>query len=314
MTNDFRESVMEAVERCDGSKLSTLIKSGANLSLDFFSRCHTGYETPLVLAVELRHNNIVDQLIQAGANVDYPSARITPLMRAVICGNYDACLLLLNHGADVHLARANVHLSLCHLPVTAFYFAADHGKLRIAELLIEYGAKVHDLTKPWDDIARSPIAASIFRKHHSISKLILDNCSKTNITIPLNILFNLAIKHENEECAIMILQQGYYPVVDKASCTLSLYKNAFSGMANLMSLVVELNPQVLQDEWLLKNHPLSDMMQQVFPSWMLKKRKQPARLDQLCRSVILVHLESPYVPRIKELPLPKSLRMFLTIV
>ena len=98
----------------------------------------------------------------------------TPLLYAVENGHYDACILLLNMGADIyrvstrmlygdhfdalHLAALQGHTDICRLlldtnmiddinyiisntyPVTALNWAIDEGHLDVARLLLERGA------------------------------------------------------------------------------------------------------------------------------------------------------------------------------
>ena len=106
---------MDAVDSCDATRLEELLKATGDISkchLDFTTvsnvRSQIGvkcgrrltyvfsYATPLCLAVTKAHTGIVEQLICAGASVNYTGSIIyTPLMLSAAHGHKDTCLLLL---------------------------------------------------------------------------------------------------------------------------------------------------------------------------------------------------------------------------
>ena len=91
-----------------------------------------------------------------------------------------------------------------------------------------------------------------------------------------------------------------------------LYIAADNGFVELMCLVIALNPQVLQEDWLVqKDFPAKLMQHEDIIQWLVEHRKHPASLQQLCKSAILSQLGTFYVPNINPLPLPKLLKTYL---
>ncbi|HZR26386.1 MAG TPA: ankyrin repeat domain-containing protein [Vicinamibacterales bacterium] len=70
---------------------------------------HWGGMSPLHLAARQGQFEAVQALIDAGADINQPSAgdRVTPMLIAIINGNYDIAKYLLDKGADPNLAQDN---------------------------------------------------------------------------------------------------------------------------------------------------------------------------------------------------------------
>ena len=93
------------------------------------------------------------------------------------------------------------------------------------------------------------------------------------------------------------------------------YSAADHGLSELISLLVGINPHILQERWLIQgSFPTKLRQNQDFLSWLLKCRKQSPSLVILCKYSILSQLQSYYRSKIDMLPLPKTLKVFLKTV
>ena len=176
---------------------------------------------------------------------------------------------------------------------------------------------------------RSGLSGAACWGHSSILNLFLDHCGKFSITIPLKLLLDYAICKHNlqqgvksrEECAILLLRQGCYPRKRErnvfkpfGSC---FQKAGDCGLINVMGYLVELNPQFLQEDWLIQGDFSTELEQHSsFLSWLMEYRKQSPDLRKLkfASQYIISQLGTYYMLRVDNLPLPKALRTFLQVV
>jgi ankyrin repeat protein len=148
------ETLIELVKAGELGKVRALLSANFLLASQ---RLASG-ESPLMAALYRGHHDIVDAVIEAGAEIDVFAAAATgrmgdlrrsatgatvnsysydgwtPLHLAAFFGNLDAARVLLDAGADVHAVSRN---GLANTPL----HAATAGKhLELALLLIEKGA------------------------------------------------------------------------------------------------------------------------------------------------------------------------------
>ena len=160
------------------------------------------------------------------------------------------------------------------------------------------------------------ISTSIQYQQLRVFKLFMDHSKKINLSLPLGFLFCYSLQWENEDCAVLVLQQRYYPT--QVSSKISQFEHSCFYMAtkygfiSLMSLLVELNPHFLQEEWFVEKYfPSGTTEQKNLISRLVENRKQPASLTKLCKCTLLAQLEAYHHHKIDALPLPKTLKMFL---
>ena len=348
MVDAWRRSVVDAVEDAvmsgNSIQLDELLNSTDRHSLDFHNAPQTSLAlSPLQIAVVTDSYDVAKKLLNAGAsageNSDYcgfPS----PLMLASEHGFPDMCRLLLSHGANVN-QKQSLAFTSCYF--TALHYAALYGHAEVCSSLIDLKAEVRAPLK-WDTLKRSPFDPAMKGKHQRIVEILLDHCEKTGQAVPWELLFNLALKHHSEACAILVLQRGYYPIQkeaitndvddfdvygflefdaaaddddnnngnldEKASY---FHVAAYDGFIRLMCLLKELNPQFLQEEWVVQqNFPDKVVQHNDFIKGLIKERKYPSDLKQLCKRAIHSQLGTYYIQKISALPLPTGLKTYLS--
>jgi ankyrin repeat protein len=138
-----------AIQEGKGSKISTrivqkLIDAGAPpngiCNQCRYSRDIIAAETALIVAIKTRCEDMVQLLIDNGADVCKPARlgiKRTPLQKASEIGSFKMVRLLLDKKVDVNESPAE------RSGGTALQLAASSGSIKIAELLLSCGADVH---------------------------------------------------------------------------------------------------------------------------------------------------------------------------
>lgn len=300
--------LITAVNRDDTTRLAELLKRTNEHKLDVYTLfgkllwcvVHRGGASPYQF-------NLVEQLLHAGADANFCHKlnEITVFMEAAIRRNMKICQLCLRYGANIHLCERIMKWSPIHL-------AAYCGHTHIVALLL-HGAEIPNPSDPSLAKQRSPIAVAICAGHSAVVQFLLAWCEITDMRIQLDFYFSLSVQEGPEESAIVVLRQGYYPVQETQNVETSCFKMAADrGFVKLISLLVVLNPHLLQESWLIQTHlpkKLTDYVE--FVDWLTDYRKQPPCLEKLCKSVILSHIGLYYKHKIRELPLPKTLKIYL---
>ena len=306
---------MKAIDRGDADSLTKILSSSEEHTLDFIhsSSC---MPTPLTRSTLLHHHAIMKQLLHAGASVDFKDgAGWTSLMVAAYLDDVHSCQILLNHdGADVN-AKNGSETALFH---TSYNGIIEDANDAACLLVVDYAAQpcASNLQlNLWRNFGTSAFATAISFHAYEQVKLFLTYFNEQDIQLPLESLIRLAIKKSSEDCAIIFLEQGIY-LDHKSLQTNSLFHMAAEkGQMKLMSFLVELNTQFLQEEWLIQNKiPRRLQKHKNYTVWLMDYRKQVPSLQKLCKSSILSQLGSYYKPRIAELPFPKSLKKYMCLL
>jgi hypothetical protein len=119
-----------------------------------------GY-TPLIIAVDSRRRDIVNYVLDCGADINQYCKNETALHRAVFRNDLQITRDLIERGANV---EARIHRS----GITPALYSIIRGQPHMLDLLLEYGASM-DITVNnkvvKDDIKNDPEIKAIFAKH-----------------------------------------------------------------------------------------------------------------------------------------------------
>ena len=181
-SRDNRENTIlhEAVSR--GAFEQAQLFIDLDMGLDY---CNEEGLTPLHLTAQYNHCRIARNLLQNGADTDFPDQRIgwTALMFPASKGFLDMCQILLSHGADV----AKVSFD----DKTSLIIATEADHYEVVRLLLESGAKANDQSTG----ASTPLLLAATAGHAQLVRLLLnhgadidavDNESNSALTLAAN--------------------------------------------------------------------------------------------------------------------------------
>ena len=150
-------NIFDACRRGDVKTVENLFNQDASVinAVDI-----KGY-TPLILAVYNNYPQLVDLLLQKGADPDVQDGMgNTALMGVCFRGYKDIAEKLINAGADVNARNGS--------GATALTFAATFGHLHIAEVLLQNGADIR-LT---DERGKTPFDHARIQENEEMMELI----------------------------------------------------------------------------------------------------------------------------------------------
>lgn len=129
--NNLNSQLKEAVKTENLILTEALLQQGADSNAQVST--YDKDITPMHLAVEYGHLNMMELLYRYGASINTEKPAFTPLMNSVTRDYPKAMLWLLAHGANIHAKDVNEK--------TALYYAKEYKKLYCAQLLLEAGAE-----------------------------------------------------------------------------------------------------------------------------------------------------------------------------
>ncbi|XP_034063445.1 dynein heavy chain 12, axonemal isoform X2 [Gymnodraco acuticeps] len=152
-------------------------------------------KTPLALAAQNGHLNVVEALLQKGANVCCESESGPVLFDAAASGNPDIISLLLDHGAD-----PNQPLSSGHLPI---HRVAYHGHILALERLIPVTK-----LKAVKEGGMSPLHSAAAGGHAHLSN---NDLQCTRLLLEAGAMVN----QDPINCLQLALRQGHYEMINQ---------------------------------------------------------------------------------------------------
>jgi len=195
--------------------------------------------SPLLLCAESGNFELVQALVQAGADVNItPKGELaeenflagqTPLFGAAKKGHVEICEYLIDHGADVNTTTMT--------GATPLYTATEEGHFEVVDLLIRKGADVN--RSPQGQIARdlhienqTPLLIACMRNHEVIIRHLIESGANVNVTSERGSSPFLAIcQHNNVNLARLLIDHGARYDVEA--------KNLYDGQINGLIVAAE---------------------------------------------------------------------------
>ena len=144
--------------------------------------------TPLLWASLSSSGEFIETLIDLGANVNVQRTddKVAPVILSVCFNNFVAVNLLLDHGADVNIARADGNSPL--------HLAVSNGFFDIAKRLVEKGSDVNLQNKE----GRTPLFFGLKNKHEQLIKLLIENEADVNIGYKKNYTETILVRGKDK--------------------------------------------------------------------------------------------------------------------
>jgi ankyrin repeat protein len=146
-------------------------------------------KTPLYWAVDRRNTNIINLLLDHGAEFTIHTA----LLHAIDLGYLDVVQLLVERGAPLNVVSSGTHLTV----------AITRGHLDIAKYLIRSGADVN-LTSEYG----TPLNIAIRKGHLDIVKILAESGADVNLTSEYGTPLIIAARGEHWDIVKFLMESG----------------------------------------------------------------------------------------------------------
>ena len=203
-------------------------------------------ETMLTIASYNGYYDIVDYLIQKGANVHLRNGNNNnALINASMSGHADEAKLLLDSGAKIN-ARGNSGK-------TALHFAAQNRHPEVVKLLVDNNCCID----PQDDYNRTPLLYASWSGNPELIKALVDKGANVNCAATGNytILHNLSWG-KNADAMKIVLEAGADANIQNEDGELPLHNAVFSGNNEAVELLLGYTKDINLHESHYGNTPL----------------------------------------------------------
>lgn len=201
-TNEGFTPLWEAIRCRSVESIRLLVKKGADVNV----RTIINMQTPLHLAVELGHANIVGYLLQHGAQQDLRAEQgLTPIFLAAHLGHTDCLRVLLKNAKD------DGNLALVNVPAednaTPLLIAAQEGHVGCVDLLLEHGADANIVVT---ETGGGPLQYAVFKGQTKCVKSLLPVTDLTSFSNDFSDMHPLvqALQWEDTSILQLLLEAG----------------------------------------------------------------------------------------------------------
>ena len=217
-----------------------LIKKGADVNA---KDSYQNGATPLYLAAENGHFQIVKILIENGAEINTQTNNgVTPLYQAAKNGFGEIVQLLIENGADINMKNKNDE--------TALHAATQTGSKEIAELLINNGANINDKISwqrrksiqgsqgRWtiENLSLTPLDIAARWNYPGIARMLIENGVESNSAM------QRAIENGHKQIVKLLIEtDAKYRSNLNESLLLAVRLNKLDVVAHLISLGADVN-------------------------------------------------------------------------
>ncbi|CAF2917364.1 unnamed protein product [Rotaria sp. Silwood2] len=253
--------------------------------------------TPLLQAIEKKRSEIVEELIRAGADVNLPPRNpayhgLTPLILAIVNGTDEISQCLIN--------------SLCSLNqyvedgYTALHYSVIMSRHPTITSLLTAGAR----TNVRSIYGVTPMTLAILCDDPYSVKILIEHGYAITRSYPWNEYpFEQAINIHAEGSAMMIAHLGCELKIKQGNRTSNpLTMAANEGLVNLMFLLLNMQPQWINQHWIRKRqYPNALYRLKNVQNELQRMFTNPFRLKQLCRAKISQTIGKFYTEKINDL-------------
>lgn len=159
-------ALLQAVQSGNTNVIQLLIDRGANVECIQWNRVCT----PLLEAVRSEKKDVVAQLLKNIVRVDARSSSFeTPLFIAAQLGNVDIIKLLIDHGANSEVRHRSTR--------TPLYEATSKGHMKAVKLLLQEGANIECICED----GATPLLEASRRGHEAVVQFLLEQGVNTEV-------------------------------------------------------------------------------------------------------------------------------------
>jgi len=206
-TIDDNDPLIKTIESLYGFSrpdiIISLVKAGADPNAKIYMRGREGYMLPLLLKNKINNNNIIEKLLDLGANPDLKTEEGTPSLFYAFDMGDDIFNLFLDKGADINTTSSYNNNILS-------FAIARLSNLDKIRMIVERGVNVNQLNNNGDSALVAAIQGSVSME---VIMYLLDNGA-----IPDDKALIVALRENEPRLVKLFLERGASPFINEMLC------------------------------------------------------------------------------------------------